>query len=100
MKVIIIAGKVVFAVIWLGLFALLAGANGELSTQSIGLLSLLLAIMVITHLLLLGIFVATMKEAFPWRKGDSWQILAFGIFAWLSILQRPKPDQGSTPPRR
>jgi len=28
MKVIIIAGKVVFAVIWLGLFALLAGANG------------------------------------------------------------------------
>ncbi|WP_404398207.1 DUF1145 domain-containing protein [Idiomarina loihiensis] len=100
MKVIIVAGKVVFAIIWLGLFALLAGANGELSTQSIGLLSLLLAIMVITHLLLLGIFVATMKEVFPWRKGDSWQILAFGIFAWLSILQRPKPDQGSTPPRR
>ncbi|MGM7318257.1 DUF1145 domain-containing protein [Idiomarina sp. ST10R2A5] len=99
MKVIIVAGKVVFAVIWLGLFALLAGANGELSTQSIGLLSLLLAVMVITHLLLLGIFVATMKEVFPWRKGDSWQILAFGIFAWLSILQRPKPDQDSTPPR-
>lgn len=100
MKVIIIAGKVVFAIIWLGLFALLAGANGELSTQSIGLLSLLLAIIVITHLLLLGIFVATMKEVFPWRKGDGWQILAFGIFAWLSILQRPKPDQGSTRPHQ
>lgn len=100
MKVIIIAGKVVFAVIWLGLFALLAGASGELSSQSIGMLSLLLAIMVITHLLLLGVFVATMKELFPWKKGDSWQILAFGIFAWLAILQRPKPDQGSTPPRQ
>lgn len=100
MKVIIVAGKVVFAIIWLGLFALLGGITGELSTQSIGLLSLLLAILLITHLLLLGIFVAAMKAHYPWRKGDSWQILAFGIFAWLAILQRPKPAQDSTPPRR
>lgn len=99
MKVIIIAGKVVFAIIWLGLFALLAGVSGELSGQSIGLLSLLLAIMVITHLLLLGVFVATLKAYYPWRRGDGWQILAFGIFAWLAILQRPKPAPDSTPPR-
>ncbi len=50
MKVIIIAGKVVFAVIWLGLFAILGGATGELSSQSIGLLSVLLAVLVITLL--------------------------------------------------
>ncbi|WP_300320712.1 DUF1145 domain-containing protein [Idiomarina sp.] len=93
MKVIIIAGKVVFAVIWLGLFAILGGATGELSSQSIGLLSVLLAVLVIMHLLLLGVFVGTMKQHLSWKKGDSWQILAFGIFAWLSILQRPKQDQ-------
>ena len=70
MKVIIIAGKVVFAVIWLGLFAILGGATGELSSQSIGLLSVLLAVLVIMHLLLLGVFVGTMKQHLPWKKGQ------------------------------
>lgn len=94
MKVIIVLGKAVFAVMWLGLFAILGGATGELSSQSTGLLSVLLAVLVIMHLLLLGVFVATMKQHLPWKKSDGWQILAFGIFAWLSILQRPKKDPG------
>ncbi|MGM0526691.1 MAG: DUF1145 domain-containing protein [Pseudomonadota bacterium] len=88
MKIVINLGKLVFAIIWLALFAVLAGLLGELDTQTYGLVALLLAIMVIMHLLLLGLFVAMMKPHMLWKRGDSWQILAFGIFAWLAIFKR------------
>lgn len=95
MKAIIIIGKAVFAVIWLALLLALSGLVEELSSQSIGLVGLLLAVMVIMHLLLLGIFVAVMKPQMVWRNGDGWQILLFGIFAWLAIFKRTS-DQASS----
>ena len=30
------------------------------------------------------------------EKGDSWQILAFGIFAWLAIFKRTNDHQSSS----
>ncbi|MAK72461.1 MAG: DUF1145 domain-containing protein [Idiomarina sp.] len=88
MKIAIIMGKCVFAVIWLALFSVLAGFAGEVGQQTFALVALLLAVMIIMHLLLLGTFVAIMKPQMLWKKGDSWQILAFGIFAWLAIFKR------------
>ena len=100
MNVAIIIGKCIFAIIWLALFAVLAGVAGDLGQQTTALVALLLAVMVIMHLLLLGTFVAIMKPQMLWKKGDSWQILAFGIFAWLTIFKRTnehaKQDQSSS----
>ncbi|MGM0481590.1 MAG: DUF1145 domain-containing protein [Pseudomonadota bacterium] len=88
MTAIIVIGKLVFIFIWLALFSALAGLLGDLSQQVYGLIALLLAIMVIMHVLLLGLFVAMLKPQMLWRRGDSWQILAFGVFAWLAIFKR------------
>ncbi|WP_404401119.1 DUF1145 domain-containing protein [Idiomarina seosinensis] len=88
MTAIIVIGKLVFVLIWLALFSALAGLFGDLGQQTYGLVALLLAVMVIMHLLLLGLFVAMMKPQMLWRRGDSWQILAFGVFAWLAIFKR------------
>ncbi|GEM_PF-451488 len=96
MKTAIIIGKCVFAVIWLALFAVLAGFAGDIGSQTYALVALLLAVMVIMHLLLLGTFVAIMKPQMLWKKGDSWQILAFGIFAWLAIFKRTNDHQSSS----
>lgn len=96
MKAAIIIGKVIFAAIWLTLFIMLAGLTGDIGAQTKGLLALLLAVMVIMHLLLLGTFVATMKSQMLWKRGDSWQILAFGIFAWLAIFKRTNDHNQSS----
>ena len=95
MKSAIIIGKLVFAAIWLALFGILAGLAGDIGSQTYVLVAFLLAVMVIMHLLLLGTFVAIMKPQMHWKKGDSWQILAFGIFAWLAIFKRTNDHQSS-----
>lgn len=95
MGIVITLGKLVFAVIWLALISVLFGVWGELSSQAYGLVGLLGAVMVIMHLLLLGIFVAVMKPQMQWRKGDGWQILLFGVFAWLTIFKRTNDAQSS-----
>lgn len=96
MKAAIIIGKIIFAAIWLALFTILAGLAGDIDTQTKGLVALLLAVMVVMHLLLLGTFVATMKSQMLWKRGDSWQILAFGIFAWLAIFKRTNEHNQSS----
>lgn len=95
MNIAIIIGKCVFAAIWFALFSVLAGFAGEITQQTYALVALLLAVMVIMHLLLLGTFIAVMKPQMLWKRGDSWQILAFGIFAWLAIFQRTNDYKNS-----
>lgn len=92
MNMILLLGKAIFAIIWIALLALLSGLVVDMSTQAYGLIAMLLGVLVIMHLLLLGIFVATMKAQLPWKKGDGWQILIFGIFGWLTIYVRQSDD--------
>ncbi|RUO81121.1 DUF1145 domain-containing protein [Idiomarina tyrosinivorans] len=103
MKYVVWTGKAIFTLIWLALFiTLFAMQSGQLpaSPQAQGLLWLLLAVIVVMHLLLLMVFLGVLKSQVHWRSQDIWHIMAFGVFAWLAILQRPAQAPRSTPPRQ
>ncbi|MBY6064060.1 DUF1145 domain-containing protein [Pseudidiomarina sediminum] len=77
-------GRGLFAIVW---GAMIANLVWPFPGKGFALFLILLFLLLCLHLVQLLMFATVYREHIQWRRGDYWQIVAFGVIGWMAIVQ-------------